>query len=99
MPADPSGPTKPTGPGRFAKGEYEQGQDPEEAASHRSLLRSSARNLPRVGRIDLGELRQPSGKLVRVRAVEGDLDMRHVADDEFEIGGPPHSAVRVVAGG
>ena len=42
-------------------------------------------------RIDLGELRQPSGKLVRVWAVEGDLDVENVTSNEFEMEWPPHS--------
>ena len=59
-----------------------------------NLPRSSAKNLQTVRRLDLGELRQPSGKLVRVWAVEGDLDVANVVSNEFEMEWPPRSGKR-----
>lgn len=76
-----------------AKGEYEPGQDPEEAAS-REFAEELGQESPPGTRIDLGELRQPSGKLVRVWAVEGDLDVEHVVSNEFEMEWPPRSGRR-----
>jgi len=76
----PGGPfwaNKDDGTWSIAKGEYEPGQDPEEAAN-REFAEELGQGPPTGPRIDLGELRQPSGKLVRVWAVEGDLDVENV---------------------
>ena len=89
----PGGPfwaNKDDGAWSVAKGEYEPGQDPEEAAN-REFEEELGQAAPVGDRIDLGELRQPSGKLVRVWAVEGDLDVENVTSNEFEMEWPPHS--------
>lgn len=41
--------------------------------------------------IALGELRQPSGKVVSAWAVEGDLDVSHITSNTFEMEWPPRS--------
>jgi predicted NUDIX family NTP pyrophosphohydrolase len=41
--------------------------------------------------IPLGELRQPSGKVVTAWAVEGDLDVSNVRSNTFEMEWPPRS--------
>ena len=41
--------------------------------------------------MSLGELRQPSGKVVRAWAVEGDLDVSEVRSNTFEMEWPPRS--------
>ena len=89
----PGGPfwaNKDDGAWSVAKGEYEPGQDPEQAAN-REFEEELGQAAPVGGRIDLGEVRQPSGKLVRVWAVEGDLDVENVTSNEFEMEWPPHS--------
>ena len=89
----PGGPfwaKKDDGAWSIAKGEYELGQDPEEAAN-REFAEELGQEPPTGPRIDLGEVRLPSGKLVRVWAVEGDLDVEHVVSNEFEMEWPPHS--------
>ncbi len=77
----------------IAKGEYEDGQDPEQAAN-REFAEELGQDPPGGPRLDLGELRQPSGKLVRVWAVEGDLDVANVVSNEFEMEWPPRSGKR-----
>jgi predicted NUDIX family NTP pyrophosphohydrolase len=74
----------------IAKGEYVLGQDPEEAAN-REFTEELGQEPPLGRRIDLGELRQPSGKLVRVWAVDGDLDVENIVSNEFEMEWPPRS--------
>ena len=89
----PGGPfwaKKDDGAWSVAKGEYEPGQDPQEAAN-REFAEELGQECPAGPRIDLGELRQPSGKLVRVWAVEGDLDVENVISNEFEMEWPPRS--------
>lgn len=89
----PGGPfwaNKDDGAWSIAKGEYQPGQDPEEAAN-REFAEELGQAPPTGPRIDLGELRQPSGKLVRVWAVEGDLDVESVVSNEFEMEWPPRS--------
>ena len=74
----------------IAKGEYGPGQDPQEAAD-REFAEELGQKSPSGPRIDLGELRQPSGKLIRVWAVEGDLHVENIVSNEFEMEWPPHS--------
>ena len=89
----PGGPfwaNKDDGAWSIAKGEYELGQDPEEAAN-REFAEELGQEPPTGPRIDLGELRLPSGKLVRVWAVEGDIDVGDIVSNEFEMEWPPDS--------
>lgn len=44
--------------------------------------------------VDLGEVRQSGGKLVRAWAVEGDLDPARIAPGTFEMEWPPRSTRR-----
>ncbi|MGD0875741.1 MAG: NUDIX domain-containing protein [Acidimicrobiales bacterium] len=92
----PGGPfwaNKDNGAWSIAKGEYEPGEDPREAAN-REFAEELGQEPPVGPRIDLGEIRQPSGKLVRVWAVEGDLDVENITSNVFEIEWPPHSGNR-----
>jgi len=91
----PGGPfwaTKDEGVWSVAKGEYEPDEDPEQAAD-REFAEELGTDPPVGPRLDLGELRQPGGKLVRVWAVEGDLDAAAVVSNEFELEWPPRSGV------
>jgi predicted NUDIX family NTP pyrophosphohydrolase len=71
------------------KGEYTD-EDPEATA-----LREFAEELgqpPPPGKLmALGELKQPSGKLVTVFAAAGDLDADHISSNTFEMEWPPKS--------
>jgi predicted NUDIX family NTP pyrophosphohydrolase len=76
-----------------AKGEYAPGEEPESAAE-REFAEELGQVAPPGPRLDLGELRQASGKLVRVWAFEGDLDTASVVSNEFEMEWPPRSGKR-----
>jgi len=92
----PGGPfwlNKDDGAWSIAKGEYEPGEDPETAAN-REFAEELGQDAPAGERIDLGELRQPGGKVVRAWAVEADLDADHIVSNEFEMEWPPHSGRR-----
>ena len=44
--------------------------------------------------VDLGVVRQPSGKRVQVFAAEGDLDVTRLTSNTFELEWPPRSGLR-----
>ncbi len=93
----PGGPfwaTKDDGAWSIAKGEYEPPEDPEQAAN-REFAEELGTDPPAGPRLDLGELRQPSGKRVHIWAVEGDIDADAVVSNEFELEWPPRSGVMV----
>src|SRR5919206_194378 len=66
------------------KGECEPGED-ELAAARREFQEELGVPAPDGGFVDLGEARQPSGKVVRLWAVEGDLDPAAVVPGTFEM--------------
>lgn len=41
----------------------------------------------------MGKLKQPSGKIVRAYAVEGDLDAALIKSNTFPLEWPPHSSI------
>lgn len=89
----PGGPIwagKDDGAWSIVKGEYRLDEDPEDAAD-REFAEELGQVPPEGERLDLGELRQPSGKRVRAWAVEVDLDVRSVVSNEFEMEWPPRS--------
>ena len=72
------------------KGEYEPEEDALAAARREFAEELGA--APPDGRLhDLGEVRQKSGKLVRVWALEGDLDVSQVTSNTFSLEWPPRS--------
>lgn len=73
----------------IAKGETDPGEDPLTAAIRE--FREETGFEPRGPYVDLGAARQPSGKIVRAFAFEGDYDPRKVRSNTFEIEWPPHS--------
>jgi predicted NUDIX family NTP pyrophosphohydrolase len=77
----------------IAKGEYASDEEPQ-AAADREFAEELGQPAPLGPRIDLGELRQPSGKRVHVWAVEGDVDAENVASNMFELEWPPRSGQR-----
>jgi predicted NUDIX family NTP pyrophosphohydrolase len=75
------------------KGEYEPGDDPLAEAS-REFTEELGSPPPDGERIDLGVVKQRSGKLVSAWAVAGDLDTASVLSNEFEMEWPPRSGIR-----
>ena len=69
------------------KGEPEPGEDLLVAAE-REFLEETGAAVPTGERIDLGEIRQASGKRVQVWAVEGDLDASACRSNHCEIEWP-----------
>ncbi len=91
--AHPGGPLwakKDLGSWSIPKGEYEHGEEPV-AVAEREFSEEIGSLAPPGPRLDLGELRQPSGKRVQVWAVEGDLDVSSIGSNSFEMRWPPGS--------
>lgn len=74
----------------IVKGEYQLEEDPELAAD-REFAEELGQPAPQGERLDLGEQRQPSGKIVRAWAVEADLDVESFVSNQFEMEWPPRS--------
>ncbi|HEY5319096.1 MAG TPA: NUDIX domain-containing protein [Solirubrobacteraceae bacterium] len=72
------------------KGEYEPDEDPE-AAARREFAEEIGSPPPDGELIDLGEIRQRSGKLVRAWGIPGDLDASQVRSNTFAFEWPPRS--------
>jgi predicted NUDIX family NTP pyrophosphohydrolase len=72
------------------KGEYEPDEQPL-AAARREFLEELGLPAPEGELIDLGEVRQSSGKVVTAWAVEGDLDPADVVPGTFEMEWPKGS--------
>src|ERR1700716_399419 len=88
----PGGPfwrNKDDGAWSIPKGEIDAGENPEDVARREFFeeLGSAAAGPLRP----LGEIRQRGGKRVHAFAVHGDLDVRSVASNTFEIEWPPKS--------
>jgi predicted NUDIX family NTP pyrophosphohydrolase len=71
------------------KGEHDEGEAPVDAA--RREFEEETGSLPPEPLVELGEVRQKSGKRVRAWAVEGDLDAGEVRSSTFELEWPPRS--------
>ncbi|MEV7672113.1 MULTISPECIES: NUDIX domain-containing protein [unclassified Streptomyces] len=72
------------------KGEYGPDEEPD-AAARREFREELGLAAPEGDWIDLGESRQRNGKLVTVRAVEGDLDPERIVPGTFTLEWPPRS--------
>jgi len=91
--AHPGGPfwaRKDDGVWSISKGEYTEGDDPW-AAAQREFAEEIGLPLPDGPRIDLGPLKQPSGKVVTGFAVFGDLDITGARSNTFEMEWPKGS--------
>lgn len=91
--AHPGGPywaRRDDGAWSIPKGEYGPAEDPWDAA-RREFAEEVGLPPPPGPRLDLGTLRQPSGKLLRVFAVAADLDITAAVSNTFEIQWPPGS--------
>jgi predicted NUDIX family NTP pyrophosphohydrolase len=72
------------------KGEYEQGDEPLEAAL-REFAEETGSTLAPGKLIELGGVKQRGGKVVTAWAAEGDLDAGAVHSNTFTMEWPPHS--------
>lgn len=91
--AHPGGPFfsgKDLGVWTIPKGEYDEEEAPE-AAAEREFAEEVGLVAPDGEWLDLGEVRQASGKRVRAFAVEGDVDLSEAVSNLFEMEWPPGS--------
>jgi len=72
------------------KGEYTDGEDPW-AAAQREFEEEVGFAAPTGPRIDLGSIKQPSGKVLTAFAVRGDLDIADAHSNTFEMEWPKGS--------
>lgn len=89
----PGGPfwaKKDLGAWTIPKGEYENGELPLDAAK-REFQEETGFAPPQENYIELGTVKQASGKIVAGWAVEGDCDPRDLASNFCQVEWPPHS--------
>jgi predicted NUDIX family NTP pyrophosphohydrolase len=72
------------------KGEHESDEEPL-AAARREFEEELGSPAPAGAPLELGEIRQKSGKRVRAWAVAGDLDAEQIHSNSFELEWPPRS--------
>jgi predicted NUDIX family NTP pyrophosphohydrolase len=72
------------------KGEVEPGEELSEVA-RREFAEETGHDVPQGPLIDLGQIRQKSGKVVLGWAVEGDLDPAAAVSNTYELEWPPRS--------
>jgi predicted NUDIX family NTP pyrophosphohydrolase len=63
------------------------------AVARREFTEETGHEAPSHPLIELGEIRQKSGKLVLGWAVEGDLDPSTAVSNTYDLEWPPHSGV------
>lgn len=86
----PGGPfwaRKDEGAWSIPKGEYSDGEDAWTVAQ-REFDEELGLPLPAGPRVELGALKQPSGKVITAFAVEGDLDVTNARSNTFELEWP-----------
>ncbi|MDP9384117.1 MAG: NUDIX domain-containing protein [Actinomycetota bacterium] len=89
----PGGPfwsKKDLGAWSIPKGEHAEDEDPR-ACALRELEEETGARIAAGGLVDLGEIRQRGGKVVRAWAAEGDLDAAQVRSNTFTLEWPPRS--------
>jgi predicted NUDIX family NTP pyrophosphohydrolase len=89
-PGGPAWAKRDLGSWSIPKGEYEPDDEPLEAA-RREFEEEIGSAPPDREAVDLGEVRQKSGKIVHAWALEGDLDVSTVQSNTFELEWPPRS--------
>jgi predicted NUDIX family NTP pyrophosphohydrolase len=85
--------SKDEGAWSIVKGEYEEGEDPY-AAARREFDEETGSPAPSGTVIELGEVRQSSGKRITAWAVESDFDASHIKSNTFTVEWPPGSGKR-----
>jgi predicted NUDIX family NTP pyrophosphohydrolase len=80
---------KDTGAWSIPKGELEDGDDPVAAAKREFHEETGTKLSGEL--VELGQLKQPSGKLVHAWAMQGDIDASSVKSNTFPMEWPPHS--------
>lgn len=93
--AHPGGPfwaKKDDGAWSIPKGEYDIGEDPWVVA-RREFEEELGKPAPDSPRIDLPPLKQPSGKIITVFAVLGDLDVQGTNSNTFALEWPKGSGI------
>ena len=75
------------------KGEVEEGEELT-AVARREFLEETGHEVPDVPLIELGEVKQKSGKVVLGWAAEGDLDPAAAVSNTYEMEWPPGSGRR-----
>ena len=91
--AHPGGPlwrTRDAGAWTIPKGEIEAGEQPQ-AVARREFREETGHDAPTGAGVDLGEIRQKSGKLVVAWGVEGDLDPASAVSNTFPLEWPSGS--------
>lgn len=91
--AHPGGPfwaRKDNGAWSIPKGEYTEGEDAWVAAQ-REFSEELGLSLPDGPRLDLGDVKQPGGKVVTAFAVNSDLDVTDARSNTFELEWPKGS--------
>jgi predicted NUDIX family NTP pyrophosphohydrolase len=92
----PGGPfwaRKDLGAWSIPKGEYEEGDDPLDAAL-RELQEETGHRLEATDLLELGWIRQRGGKLLTAWAAQGDLDASAITSNTFTMEWPPRSGRR-----
>lgn len=92
----PGGPfwaKKDRGAWSIPKGEYEEGEEPL-AVAKREFAEELGSPAPNRVYLQLGELKQPSRKVITAFAVEGDFDPARLSSHHFEMERPPKSGRR-----
>lgn len=81
---------KDAGAWTIPKGEYDANEDAL-ATARREFEEEVGMSVPATSFVDLGEVRQSGGKVVRAFAADGDLDAATAVSNTFEIEWPPKS--------
>jgi predicted NUDIX family NTP pyrophosphohydrolase len=89
-PGGPAWARRDRGAWSIPKGEYEPGEEPF-AAAQREFEEELGTAPPAGQALDLGEIRQKSGKWVRAWALRGDLDATSITSNTFLFQWPPRS--------
>ncbi len=91
----PGGPfwaNKDDGAWSIAKGEYEPEQEPDPLlVAKREFTEELGKPFPQGKLLELGELKQPSGKRIVAWALESDIDVSEIASNSFDLEWPPKS--------
>jgi predicted NUDIX family NTP pyrophosphohydrolase len=85
--------SKDEGAWSIVKGECDEGEDAY-AAARREFEEETGAPAPDGAVIELGEVRQPSGKLITAWAVESDFDPSRIKSNTFTLEWPPGSGRR-----